>query len=157
MTVYSRAIELLKQHHVRPTRQRKMLARMLFEQDPHHFTAEELCQRVRHLRMGISRATVYNTLNQFSRAGLLREIIASSGHTFYDTNMAPHHHFYHEESGLLEDIPGDQVGISHLPDAPSGRRIKNIDVVIRLSHSKDAEMVPDKVDMGREDLGAARL
>ncbi len=140
MTAYTQVIELLKRHDVRPTRQRKMLAKMLFERDPHHFTAEELCQTVRRAHMGISRATIYNTLNQFSQAGLLREIIASSGHTFYDTNLTPHHHFYDEKSGLLEDIPGDQVRISHLPDAPPGRHIKHIDVVIRLSHSDDREM-----------------
>ena len=133
MNAYARAIDLLKQRHVRPIRQRKMLAKMLFEREPHHFTAEELCQSVRRARLGISRATVYNTLNHFSQAGLLREIVASSGQTFYDTNLSPHHHFYHEQSGVLEDIPGDSIHISNLPATPPGSRIRHINVVVCLT------------------------
>jgi len=83
--------------------------------------------------LSISLATVYNTLNQFTRAKLLREVIADGTKTFYDTNMAEHHHFYAEKEGRLVDIPGDQLSIASLPPLPEGARIDRIDVIVRLA------------------------
>lgn len=82
--------------------------------------------------MRVSLATVYNTLHQFHRAGLLREIVVDSQRTYFDTNMSDHHHFYFDQSGELADIPGDQVEVAALPAAPDGMEVSRVDVVVRV-------------------------
>jgi Fur family iron response transcriptional regulator len=70
---------------LRPTRQRVALARLLFDGEPRHVTAEGLHAEVRARRTGVSLATVYNTLNQFRDAGLLREVVVAPGRSYFDT------------------------------------------------------------------------
>ena len=62
---------------LRPTRQRVALARLLFEGGHRHVTAESLHVEVKATRMPVSLATVYNALNQFRDAGLLREVVVA--------------------------------------------------------------------------------
>ncbi|MBT5659863.1 MAG: transcriptional repressor, partial [Rhodospirillaceae bacterium] len=90
---------------LRPTRQRKLLAKLVFSNGNRHFSAEEICRAVRKLRVGVSRATVYNTLNQFTQAGFLKEVVVNAGQSLFDTNLDDHYHFYHENEGALVDIP----------------------------------------------------
>jgi Fur family iron response transcriptional regulator len=78
-------------------------------------------------------ATVYNTLHQFTDAGLLREVVVEPGHSYFDTNTSDHYHFYFEESGRLEDISGSLVAMRDLPPAPAGTRIARVDVIIRVA------------------------
>ena len=59
---------------LRPTRQRLVLGRLLFESGDRHVTAEQLHAEVAALGEHVSLATVYNTLHQFKRAGLVREL-----------------------------------------------------------------------------------
>ncbi len=124
--------ERLREAGLRPTRQRLALARLLFASGHRHVTAEELHREVAAEGMSISLATIYNTLNQFSRAGLLREVIADGARTFYDTNTAEHHHFYSVKKGRLIDIPGDQLRIEGLPPLPEGAKVSSIDVIVRI-------------------------
>jgi len=97
-----------------------------------HITAEELHREVARQGMSVSLATIYNTLNQFTRAGLLREVIADGSRTFYDTNTSEHHHFYSVKEGRLIDIPGDQLKIAQMPPLPEGAKVASIDVIVRL-------------------------
>ena len=80
----------------------------------------------------MSLATVYNTLHQFIEAGLLREVVVNSGHSYFDTNVSDHHHFFFEDTGRLLDIPGEHVAVSGLPKPPAGTAIRRIDVIIRV-------------------------
>lgn len=130
---YSHVLEQLKAVGLRPTRQRLALAKLLFEGGDRHVTAESLHGEAEANRMRVSLATVYNTLHQFTAAGLLREVVVAPGRSYFDTNRHEHHHFYHEGSGELTDIPGDEVALSALPNVPAGRRISRVDVVIRLA------------------------
>ena len=82
--------------------------------------------------MRVSLATVYNTLHQFIAAGLLREVVVDPGRSYFDTNVSDHHHFYFEETGQLQDIAGDRVGVAELPAPPSGTAIRRVDVIIRV-------------------------
>ena len=66
---------------------------------------------------------VYNTLHQFIKVGLLREVVVDPGRSYFDTNTSDHHHFYFENSGQLQVIPGDAVTVSSLPAPPDGARI----------------------------------
>ncbi len=66
---FNKAIRLLSKNGIRPTKQRMVLAKLLFENDPRHFSAENLFDEVRKEDRKISLATVYNTLKQFTSIG----------------------------------------------------------------------------------------
>ena len=59
-------------------------------------------------------------------------VIAGSAYLYFDTNITDHHHFFHEGSGRLEDIPNDQVVVSSIPSPPEGAVVKRIEVIVRL-------------------------
>jgi len=130
---YANALELLRAAKLRPTRQRLALARMLFDKGDRHVTAEQLHGEAQAASVRVSLATVYNTLHQFIAAGLLREVVVDPGRSYFDTNVSEHHHFFHEESGRLQDIPGERLGVAELPAPPAGTQIRRVDVIIRLT------------------------
>lgn len=129
---YSNILDRLRGVGLRPTRQRLALAKLLFENGDRHISAEQLHSEALDSHIRVSLATVYNTLHQFTDAGLMREIVVDSGRSYFDTNTSDHHHFFYEASGRLEDIPGDQVQLSQMPQAPDGHRIKRVDVIVRI-------------------------
>jgi len=130
---YTQVLDRLRTAGLRPTRQRLALAKLLFENGDRHVTAEMLHAEAQSAAIRVSLATVYNTLHQFTTAGLLREIVVDSQRSYFDTNMADHHHFYFEDSSQLEDIPGHQVVVAQLPTPPAGKTVKRVDVVVRVS------------------------
>jgi len=111
---YSDLIDRLKAVGLRPTRQRLALARLLFGRGDRHLTAEQLHGEAMAARVPVSLATVYNALHQFTDTGLLREVIVEPGRSYFDTNVTDHHHFFHEDSGHLEDIAGEDVRLNAL-------------------------------------------
>jgi len=125
-------IDRLRAAGLRPTRQRLALARLLFGAGDRHLTAEVLHSEAQEQRVRVSLATVYNTLNQFTQAGLLREVVVEPGRSYFDTNVSDHHHFFHENDGELCDIPGASVVLGALPTAPHGTEVTRVDVVIRV-------------------------
>lgn len=134
---FSGLIDRLRTCGLRPTRQRLALAKLLFGQGNRHLTAEQLHAEATAARVPVSLATVYNTLNQFTGAGLLREVVVEPGRSYFDTNVEDHHHFFHEASGRLEDIPSDEVGLHDVPPAPAGTRVSRVDVIIRLQPDQE--------------------
>ena len=122
----------LRRSGLRPTRQRVALGWLLFAKGDRHITAERLYEEATSARVAISLATVYNTLHQFTEAGLLREIAVDGSKTYFDTNLSNHHHFLVEETNALLDIPGSHIEVTALPDAPTGMEIDRVDVIIRL-------------------------
>jgi Fur family iron response transcriptional regulator len=132
---FANAIARLRQAGLRPTRQRLALGRLLFDAGDRHVSAEMLHDEAVKAGHSLSLATVYNTLHQFTSHGLLREVVVDSGRAYFDTNVVDHHHFFHEETGMLIDIPGEAVAISGLPDAPDGTRVARVEVVIRVRQS----------------------
>jgi Fur family iron response transcriptional regulator len=129
---YTRALDRLKAAGLRPTRQRLGLGRLLFDGGDRHVTAEHLHEEADGAGLRVSLATVYNTLNQFTAAGLLREVVVESGRSYFDTNTSDHHHFFFEGTGQLQDIPGDQVRVVDLPGAPAGTSVSRVDVIVRV-------------------------
>lgn len=132
---YAPLVDRLKQAGLRPTRQRLQLLRVLGEGGHRHLTAEQLAQEAKAGGLNVALATIYNTLHQFTQAGLLREVVVEPGRSYFDTNLGPHHHFFDESAGRLIDIPADQVAVSALPAAPSGKRVARVDVIVRLADS----------------------
>ena len=116
---------------LRPTRQRVLLGELLFGKGDRHVTAETLFEEATAAQMPVSLATVYNTLYQFTAAGLLREIAVDGARVYFDTNISEHHHFLLEDDEALYDIPGS-VGVVNLPAPPDGLKIDRVDVVVRL-------------------------
>jgi Fur family iron response transcriptional regulator len=123
---------MLRDARLRPTRQRLELARLLFSNGDRHVTAEMLHAEALASGISVSLATVYNTLNQFSAAGLLREIAIEGNTTYLDTNTSDHQHFYFGEEGRLVDIDTDERIVVSVPRLPEGAEIERIDVLIRL-------------------------
>ena len=66
----------------------------------------------------MSLATVYNTLHQFKRAGLLRELAIDGAKAYFDTNTSNHNHFFIEDEGELRDIPGDAIRVDGCRSRP---------------------------------------
>jgi Fur family transcriptional regulator, iron response regulator len=117
---------------LRPTRQRLALAKLLFDGEDRHVTAEQLHDDAVAAAIPVSLATVYNTLHQFTDVGLLREVVVEPGRSYFDTNIDNHHHFFCESTGMLQDIPGASVMVGELPHAPDGTEISRVDVIIRV-------------------------
>lgn len=130
-------VDRLKVAGLRPTRQRLALAKLLFDGGDRHLTAEQLRAEAIRRDVSVSLATVYNTLHQFTDAGLLREVVVEPGRSYFDTNVDDHHHFFFEESGRLEDIPGESVHLAGMPNPPDGTRVARVDVIIRVQTKAD--------------------
>lgn len=129
---FEAAAEQLRAAGLRTTRQRLVLAEILFGRGHRHVTAESLFTEAAERGTRLSLATVYNCLHQFTAAGLLRMVTVDAGRAYFDTNLSPHHHFYYERSGELRDIPEAEVAVSRLPAAPPGAKIARVDVILRL-------------------------
>jgi len=124
--------DMLRHAGLRPTRQRVSLAEILFSKGDRHISAELLHEEAVDARVPVSLATVYNTLHQFTQAGLLREVAIDGTKTYFDTNTSDHHHFFIEGENKVVDIPGEGVGIGAVPEAPAGMEVVRVDVIVRV-------------------------
>ena len=127
--------ERLRLAGLRPTRQRVAIAALLLDGRHRHVSADSLTEEITAAGIEVSGGTVYNTLNQFTDAGLLRRVLVHNEYSLFDTNTDHHHHFYEASNDQLVDIPNDDVILAKLPKAPDGHEIKAVDVVIHI-HSK---------------------
>ena len=133
---FQKVCEQLRDAGLRPTRQRMALGKLLLEGDDRHVTAEQLHQEVVGSGVQVSLATVYNTLNQFTGAGLLKEIVVESGRSYFDTNINAHHHFFCESTGSLLDIDAESIPLGTIPTPPAGTEIAGVEVIVRVRATK---------------------
>jgi Fur family iron response transcriptional regulator len=124
--------ERVRRAGLRPTRQRVALAELLFAKGDRHLSAELLHEEALAAGVPVSLATVYNTLHQFTDAGLLRILAVEGSKTYFDTNTSDHHHFFVEGENAVFDIMSGPIRVSNLPEPPEGMEIVNVDVVVRL-------------------------
>jgi Fur family transcriptional regulator, iron response regulator len=122
----------LRQAGLRPTVQRLALAELLFSKGDRHVCAEQLHAEAVEAVVPVSLATVYNTLNQFKAAGLLRELAIEGDRSYFDTNTSNHFHFFDNEKHELMDLDADGVTVSGIPSLPQGKVIDRVDVIVRL-------------------------
>ena len=122
----------LRRAGLRPTRQRVSLGWLLFAKGDRHVSAEMLYEEAMKARVPVSLATVYNTLHQFTEAGLLRELAIDGAKTYFDTDNTEHHHFVVDDDNTVIDIPAEAVDVAALPEPPPGYEISRVDVVVRL-------------------------
>ena len=127
-------VQKLRSSNLRPTKQRLKICQFLFDREKtFHFTVETLNKKINKNRATkVSLATIYNTVEAFTSAGYLKEILTSKNKSYYDTNIKSHHHFYDEGSKELTDIHHSQIELSKVPVPPKGKKIKNLEVVIRI-------------------------
>ncbi len=125
---------LLQQHGISPTAQRVEIAGILLSKCQ-HLSADQVLTRLTEHGASVSKATVYNTLGLFAERGLVRQVIVDPAKVFYDSNVAPHHHFYNVDDGNLIDVNAAEVPIEHLPHAPDGTVAEAVDIVIRVRNT----------------------
>ena len=115
---YNIALKKIEESGIIPTKQRRVLAKILFEKGNRHISAENLFDEVKREDRKISMATIYNTLKQFTNLGLIREIVVDKNKSLYDTNNKPHYHLYIEDEGKVHDIPTNNINLN-LPSIPA--------------------------------------
>ncbi len=126
------ALARLRKAGLRPTRQRRELAELLFnETTTQALTAEGLHAHALRHGIKVSLATVYGTLHSFRDAGLVREVSIDSKR-YFDTNITNHQYFYYEDERRLVGVTEAETGFKEAPPPPEGRKISRVDVVVRL-------------------------
>ena len=112
------------------------LVRLLFDRGDRHVTADQLHAEAAAAGVRVSLATIYNTLNQFTAAGVLREVVVEAGRSYFDTNASEHHHILVEPTGELIDIPASDVQVSATPTLPEGMALRRMDVILRVARTR---------------------
>ena len=133
---YIKAINKLSYLGIRPTKQRRILAKLLFENGDRHISAEELFAEVQKEKRKISFATIYNTLKQFTKYGLLREVVVDQNKSIYCTNHDKHFHLYIEDQDKIIDIPQKNIDLN-MPEIPACLNFHNVDIIVRIRTLKD--------------------
>lgn len=124
---------LLQSASLRATPKRIAIGGLLFDGVDRHVTADDVAILARKSGVRVSLATVYNTLNQFVSAGLMKRITLDTDRTYFDTNTSDHHHLFFEQNGVLHDIPGDSIRVEGLPPIPSGAKVRSVEVIVRMT------------------------
>ena len=133
---FNKAIKTLEKNNIRTTKQRMVLAKLLFEKGRRHISAEELFDEVKENDRKISLATIYNTLRQFTSLGLIREIVVDQNKSLYCTNNESHYHLYIEDEGKIIDIPTKNIYLN-IASMPACLNLHNIDVIVRIRTLKE--------------------
>ena len=136
MNIYHQAMKKIESSGIRPTKQRRVLAKILFEKGNRHLSADELFHDVKKEDRKISMATVYNTLKQFTSLGLVREVVVDQNKSLYCTNHKSHYHLYIEDEGKIVDIPTKNIDLN-IPSIPACLQLHNIDIIVRIRTLKD--------------------
>ncbi|HUN56521.1 MAG TPA: transcriptional repressor [Candidatus Binataceae bacterium] len=123
-------LERLRLRGLQLTAQRRVVAEVL-EGEHVHLTAEQIYDRAAARLPEISRATVYNTLNQFRELGEVREIMLDARSKRYDPNSVQRHqHLLCERCGAIRDVvPRGDLSLPQ--DQRYGFAISDIEVTFR--------------------------
>jgi Fe2+ or Zn2+ uptake regulation protein len=127
-------LQAFEEKGLRATSQRYCIMEYLARR-PVHLTADEIFQAVNRSDPRASRATVYNSLNALSEAGLVREISVDGKATLFDSNLRRHHHFVCDLCGAVEDIGWFESPKFSRAEL-AGRRIREFEVMLRGTCSK---------------------
>ncbi len=125
-------LQRLRQRQWRLTAQRRAIAEVL--QGEHvHLTAEQVYQRATARLPEISRASVYNALNELRDLGEILEIVIDGGAKRYDPNAGEHHqHLVCDRCGITRDVrPRGEQALS-VPEAERiGFTVREVQVIFR--------------------------
>jgi Fur family iron response transcriptional regulator len=137
-----RPYEILLKAGLRPTRQRLDLAGLIFGTPARHLTAKELYQLAREADVSVSLATVYNALNQFADASIIKRIPVDRGLVYFDTDINAHHHFYVDGEDRIIDVASDSISFLRFPESPEGYAVTGLEIVIHLRRRDRIKAVP---------------
>lgn len=122
----------LRDRNWRLTPQRRAVVESLTGTDL-HLSADEVFARAREVVPEISRATVYNTLNELVDMGELQEVQIGPGPTLFDPNArVAHHHLVCMSCGRIYDI--HPSGVGHLQLRPRDRHgfeLEGVEIVFK--------------------------
>jgi Fur family transcriptional regulator, stress-responsive regulator len=120
----------LRDRNWRLSPQRRVVAEVLVG-DHVHLTAEELHDLARERLPEISRATVYNTLNELVAMGELLEVDVVDGPKRYDPNVGEEHdHLVCDSCHAIRDVPRARKP----PTIPEGDRAGYLVTAVEVTH-----------------------
>jgi Fe2+ or Zn2+ uptake regulation protein len=122
-------IDRLERAGVRPSAQRVAIAAYVLTTEDHP-TADQVWNAVKADFPMVSRATVYNTLQTFREHGLVQQLVLAEGSVVFDPKVEPHHHFVDDETGVILDIPWNQLRVGKV-DELEGVEVRDYMVVVR--------------------------
>ena len=117
-------VAILRSADLRPTRQRVAIGKLLFAGRDRHVTAEMLHEEVAAAGERISLATVYNTLEALTHAGVVLRITVDPAVARYDADISPHAHFRCRICGMVYDLVLDSE--TDLGTAAAGHRVESV-------------------------------
>jgi Fur family transcriptional regulator, stress-responsive regulator len=113
----------------RLTAQRRVIAEVMAGEHV-HLAADEVFDRARAVLPEVSRATVYNTLNELVGMGELLEMTHADGRKRYDPNVEErHHHLLCVDCGRMLDVTADDPSLPD--DQRHGFELLGIEVTFR--------------------------
>ncbi len=114
---------------IQPTPQRVAVAECVLSAADHP-SADAILDAVRRRYPAVARATIYNTLQVFTKKGLVRRRILKEGTAVYDPQIEPHHHVVDEDTGTIYDVPWSALEVRGIADL-SDYEVLEYQVVIR--------------------------
>lgn len=103
--------EILKGKNIKPSYHRVKIFEYL-HQKKNHPTVDKIFKDLVKEIPTLSKATVYNTLDQLKKSGLARVLTIEDNQTRYDNEVKVHGHFKCENCGHIFDFPIDVDAIS---------------------------------------------
>ena len=130
-------IEKLRSSGLRPTKQRLEICKLLFNRKKtFHFTIGDLSKYLKkENNKKISLATIYNTVHYFKKKGYIKEISINGDKSYFDTNTSNHHHFLDISTNQLIDLNKEDVGKIKIKKNLPGKKIKSIEVLIKVENN----------------------
>jgi Fur family iron response transcriptional regulator len=121
---------------LRATRPRLALYHLMSRHGERQFTAETLQDEAREAGIKLSLATVYNTLKDFGRCGLLHEIATCGNRIWFDTKSGSHCHYYCRDEDTITDAPSAVLDKITIP-TPAGYEVARIEVIVQVRRLDD--------------------
>ena len=117
-------IAALKEAGYRLTSQRRSLAGLI-EERRGHFTAEGLLRESRRRRLGVTRATVFRSLDVLAELGLVERLDLPSGeHAFVACETSHHHHIVCSSCGRSTKVSDNGLeAVAAAVERESGYRV----------------------------------
>jgi len=120
---YDTHAEMLREVGLVPTIQRLAVLEWLCKTKQHP-TADQVLSAVRKKFPSISRATVYNTLDALTKAGMVLRLNVDPAVARYDADLDPHAHFRCRVCGKVYDIELEED--VRLDEIVEGHRVESV-------------------------------
>jgi Fur family ferric uptake transcriptional regulator len=124
-------LQRLRDRQWRLTPQRRVVAEVLVGEHV-HLTAEQVHELAQQRLPEISRATVYNTLNELVAVGEVSEVDVTDGPKRYDPNIdEAHDHLVCESCHAIRDVPRTGSVPTVSKGARAGYLVTGVDITYR--------------------------